>query len=343
MKRFFSVLLLMCMTLTLFACAKEEETPADGNEIFSPLFRFTVSEGKSAETRLFYLPKSDGFLYLHPDEAGGITGGFVSPARSVSSEGMFKSNASLSSVLVWEDAKDRAHLLTDKELFTLLLKENGAHSTPLPEDFALENPVPLNPLSFINEKSGLLLIHPVDFKETYVLADSARLPDFGGVILAGDGGKKIWYARSDGSGYKGIGFFDYGSNLPLGNEDFPFDTFQTVGDSAVLFTRILVDGGALYIYRDLDSGETRSLVSNTVFEGVICDVAGTVLCGTTSAGEGGTVQVLDLQKGTKKGEYPIDYGTPSPSLAISADAETLLVAIGKGRDEILGTLDLTKF
>ena len=343
MKRLFSVLLLLCMTISLFACAKEEKSQEETGEIFSPLFRFTVSEGKSAETRLFYLPKSDGFLYLHPDETGGITGGFVSPSRSISSEGTFKSDASLSNLLVWEDAKDRAHLLTDKELFTLLLKENGAYRTALPEDFTPENPVNLDSLSFINEKEDLLLIHPVDFKETYVLAQTPRLPDFGGVILAGDSGKKIWYARKDGASYKGIGFFEYGSNLPLGNEDFSFDSFQRVGSSAVLFTRALEDGGALYLYRDLDSGETRSIVSDTAFEGVICDPAGTVLCGTVSAGEGGSVHVLDFQKGVKKGEYSIDYGTPAPSLAISSDAETLLLAVGKGSDEILGTLDLTQF
>lgn len=343
MKRFFSVLLLICMTITLFSCAKEEEAPESAGEIFSPLFRFTVSEGKSAETRLFYLPKSEGFLYLHPDAKGGITGGFVSPERSVSSEAMIQSEASLSSVLVWEDAKDRAHLLTDRELFTLLLKENGAHRTSLPEDLSVQNPVPLNDLSFINEKGELLLIHPVDFKETYVLAQSPRLPDFGGVILAGEGGKKIWYARKDGASYKGIGFFEYGSNIPLGNEDFAFDAFQRVGGSAVLFTRTLEDGGTLYLYRDLDSGETRSLVSDTVFEGVICDPSGSVLCGTTSSGEGGKIHVLDLQTGKKKGEYPIDYGSPAKSLAITSDASALLIAVGKGSDEILGTRDLTQF
>ena len=343
MKRIFSFLLLLCITLTFFACAKEEAVSEGDGEIYSPLFRFTVSEGKSDQTRLFYLPKSNGFLYVHPNESGGITGGFVSPDRSVSSESMFQSEASLTSLLVWEDAKDRAHLLTDKELFTLLLKENGAHRTDLPEDFSAQNPTALNTLSFINEKEELLLIHPVDFKETYVLAQSARLPDFGGVILASDNGKKIWYARSEGDAFKGIGFFEYGDNLPLGNEDFAFDSYQKIGETAVLFTRALEDGGVLYLYRDLESGETRSIVSDTVFEGVICDPDGTILCGTTTADEGGTIHVLDLQKGTKKGEYSIDYGTPAPSLAISSDAKTLLIAVGKGRDEILGTLDLNQF
>lgn len=343
MKRIFSVLLLIFAVLTFFSCGKQEEAPGETGELFSPLFRFTVSEGKASETRLFYLPKSEGFLYLHPDSEGGIKGGFVSPERSISSEAMFQSKASLSTVSVWEDAKDRAHLLTDKELFTLLLKENGAHRTPLPEDFSLQNPVPLNSLSFINEKEELLLIHPVDFKETYVLAQSARLPDFGGVMLASDGGKKIWYARKDGDSYKGIGFFEYGSNLPLGNEDFAFDAFQRVGESALLFTRILEDGGALYLYRDLESGESRSLVSDRVFEGVICDPKGSILCGTSSSGEGGKIHVLDLQKGVEKGVYSIDYGTPAPSLAITSDASALLIAVGKGSDEILGILDLTRF
>ena len=186
MKRLFSALTVLCTLVLLFGCA-EETPPSTANEdIFSPLFRFTVSEGKSADTRLFYLPESDGFLYLHPGKEGGITGGFVSPSRSISSEGIFQSQASLSEILVWEDARDRAHLLTDKELFTLLLKENGAHRTALPDEVSVQDPVSLNKLSFINEKDDLLLIHPVDFKETYVLAQSTRLPDFSEVILAGD-------------------------------------------------------------------------------------------------------------------------------------------------------------
>lgn len=342
MKRLICIFLMLCTALSLVACTSGEQEPIEPEELFSPLFRFTVSEGKSGETRLYYLPKSEGFLYLHPGEEGGITGGFVSPSRSISSEAMFKSDASLGSLLVWEDSKDRAHLLTDRELFTLLLKENGAHRTALPEDFLPHNPVSLDKLSFINERDGLLLIHPVDFKETYVLAQSARLPDFAGLILPSDSGKKLWYARSDGDAYKGIGFFDYGSNTPLGNEDFPFDSFQRIGKTAVLFTRVLEDG-ALYLYRDLESGETRSVVSDTVFKGVTCDVAGKLLCGSVSEGEGGAVHVLDLETGKEKGKYTIDYGSPAKSLAISNDAKTLLIAVGKDSDEVLGTLDLTKF
>ncbi|MBQ3074571.1 MAG: hypothetical protein IJC26_00755 [Clostridia bacterium] len=344
MKRSICILLLFCIAFSFCSCAKEEASPAQTGDVFSPLFRFTVSEGKSGETRLFYLPESDGFLYLHPGEEGGITGGFVSPERSISSEALFKSEASLSEILVWEDARDRAHVLTEDELFTVLLKENGAHRTPLPEDLSLKHPTPLNTLSFINEKDSLLLIHPVDFKETYVLADSSRLPDFATLLLPAENEKKLWYARSDGAGaYKGIGFFEYGSNLPLGNEDFPFDSFQPIGSSSVLFTRILEDGGALYLYRDLESGETRSLVADTVFQGVTCDPKGITLCGTTVSGEGGKIHVFDLKKGTQKGEYAIDYGAPAPSLAITSDASSLLIAVGKGSDEILGTLDLTKF
>lgn len=276
MKKVICFLLLCLLPLSLFGCQREESPATAGeDQVFTPLFRFTVSNGKSAETRLFYLPESDGFLYLHPGEEGGITGGFVSPSRSVSCEAMFRSDASLSSVLVWEDAKDRAHLLTDQELFTLLLKENGAHRTALPEDVSLNNPVSFNKLSFINEKEDLLLIHPIDFADTYVLAQSVRLPDFQGLILPGENGKKLWYARGvDRNEYNGIGFFEYGSNTPLGAEDFPFDSYQRVGSSSVLFTRVLEEGGALYLYRNLDTGLIRSLISDTVFEGVTCDPAG---------------------------------------------------------------------
>ncbi len=345
MKKILCFLLLFSFVLSAAACGKETASAtADSTDVFSPLFRFVVSEGKGSETRIIYLPKSDGFLYLHPGEDGGVTGGFVSPNRSVSSEAMFKTTASISNILVWEDEKDRAHLLTDKELFTLLLKENGTHRTELPADFTFSNPVSYNDLSFINEKDGLLLLHPVDFQETYVLAQNSALPDFAELILPTENGKKLWYAKSDGNGaYKGIGFFEYGSNTPLGNENFEFDSYQRIGNTAVLFTRILEDGGALYVYRNLENGTTHSLVSDVVFQGVSTDPSGKVLCGGLPVGEGGKIQIFDLEKGTKKGEYAIDYGTPAKSLAISSDAKTLLIAVGKDKDEILGTLDLTKF
>lgn len=344
MKKTLCFLLLLSLALSTAACGTEKEmNPAETGELFSPLFRFTVSEGKAAQTRVIYLPESDGFLYLHPDEEGGVKGGFVSPSRSVSSEAMFKTASSASELLVWEDEKDRAHLLTDKELFTLLLKENGTHRAPLPSDLVPFGAIAYNDLSFINEKDGLLLLHPVDLKETYVLADSGRLPDFAGLILPSDNGKKLWYAKGDGSSYTGIGFFEYGSNTPLGSESFSFDSYRRVGESAVLFTRILEDGGAHYLYRDLESDATASLVSDVVFEGVSCDAAGTVLCGSTSSDNGGKIYVFDFKTGAKKGEYSIDFGSPAPSHAVDADGKTLLIAIGKGRDEILGTLDLTKF
>ena len=344
MKKIVCFFLLLTLSLPLFSCGEEEERKTKEKELFSPLIRFTVEEGRSAETRLFYLPQSDGFLYLLPHKDGGFSGGFVSPDRSVSSEAIFKSDAELDSVLVWEDSEDRAHVLTSKEVYTVLLKENGAHRTPLPEGLSLNRPVALNTISFINEREDLLLIHPVDFKETYVLAKRDAFPDFAGLISTADSGKTLWYAREGEAGeYKGIGSFVYGESTPSKEDDFPFDTYERIGETAVLFTRILEDGGALYLYRDLTTGKTCSAVSDVVFEGVTCDPAGKLLCGSLSTGESGVIHVIDLQKGAKKGEYTVNFGTPAPALAIDRDCKTLLIAVGSGDEEMLGTLDLTRF
>ncbi|MBE6712018.1 MAG: hypothetical protein E7580_00700 [Ruminococcaceae bacterium] len=344
MKRLICLLLFLLTPLSLFACGEEEQPLLKKNtEIFSPLFGFTISQGKAGETRLFYMPESDGFLYLLPNENGGVSCGFVSPGRSISSEAIFQSEATLATVTVWENGRDRACVLTDQELYTVLLAENGAHRTPLPEDFALSHPTDLDGVSFINQKDSLLLIHPVDFAETYVLAQTESLTDFAEPILAASDGKKIWYARRSGSGaYKGLGCFNYGESTPASTEDFAFDAFKPVSDNAVLFTR-KTENGALYIYRNLETGEIRSMVSSVIFEGVICDPAGKVLCGSVTEGDGAKVHVMDLATGNKKGEHPLEYGTLSPSLAISSDAKTLLIAIGTGDRAIIGTVDLTHF
>ena len=341
MKRIVCFLLLFAVLISFASCAEETVEKVKSDDTFNPLFGFTIGEGKASETRLFYMPESDGYVYLLPNEEGGISCGFVSPSRSISSEALFKSEASLSSVCVWENGKDAAYVLTEKELYTLLLAEGGVHKTALPEGFVLNNPMELGGISFINEKEGLLLIHPVDFSETYVLAQTAALADYAEPLLATDEGKKIWYARGSENGYKGLGYFEYGKNEPLGTEDFTFDAYTPVSENAVLFTR-KTENGALYLYRNFKTGEIRSMVSSTVFEGVTCDPAGRILCGSVSSESGAKIYVMEIASGEESGVYPLEYGTLSPSLAISKDASTLLIAIGTGNRAIIGTVDLSK-
>ncbi len=342
-KKIISFIFVFLSLSLLFSCGTDEKKEAK-SEAFSPLFRFTVKEGESHKTRLFYMPESEGFLYLHPSAEGGFTGGFVSPERSLSAEGLIRAEGELSSLTVWERGEDQGILLSEKSLLITLLNEKGIHETPLPETLSIRDPFPLDSLSFVARKDKLLLVHPVDLKEAYVLADTSLLPDFSHLVATSGEGRYLWYAKADAEGnYTGIAFFEYGKNIPLGDQNFPFDKVQRVGEDALLFTRNLEDGKALYLYRDLAENEIRSFTSDKAFEGVICDEDGEILCGTNTEGEGGTVTVIDLEKGTKKGVYTIDYGTPAPSLAIDEDGETLLLAVGKEGDEILGTLDLTKF
>lgn len=342
-KKIFSFLFVfLCLSL-LVSCGTERKKEQN-NELFSPLFRFTVKEGESDKTRLFYMPESEGFLYLHPSADGGFTGGFVSPERSLSAEGLLKGEGDLSGLTVWERGKDQGILLSEKSLMITLFNEKGIHETPFPEGFSAEDVFPLDPLSFVAKKDNLLLVHPIDLKEAYVLADISLLPDFSHLIATSHEGRYLWYAKADKDGnYTGIAFFEYGKNIPLGDQNFPFDKVQSVGEDSLLFTRNLEDGKALYLYRDLAENETYSFTADKAFEGVICDEDGEILCGTRTAGDGGSVTVIDLEKGREKGTYTIEYGAPAPSLAMDEDGETLLLAVGKGGDEILGTLDLKQF
>lgn len=342
MKKIFSLILLFLCVFSFVSCGEKAENQ-NKTEAFTPLFRFTVGEGTSQETRLFYLPQSDGFLYLHKGENGGFTGGFVSPSRSLSSEGLVKSDGDLNSVTIWEKGKDCAYLLTEKELILTLLKENNSHSTPLPENIATEGALPFDSLSFLSKKENLVLLHPVDFAETYVLCDSSGLPDFDSLLTVNDDGKKIWYTKKNQSGaFTGIGFFEYGKNVPLGNRDFAFDSYEKLSSDAFLFVSLGEDS-ATYRYLNLTSGEEKIYTAKTPFDVVSCDKNGTTLCGGKNKGDGSEIAVIDLDSGKEKGVHTIEYGNLSNSLALNFDGTTLLLAFGKGKDQVIATLDLTKF
>ncbi len=341
MKKILSLILVILCLFSLISCGEKTKNE-NKKDAFTPLFRFTVKDGSFADTRLFYLKESDGFLYLHKGENGGFTGGFVSPSRSVSVENLVKGAGDLSSLTLWEKEKDLAYLLTENELILLALKNGGAHATALPDIVKSSTALPYNALSFLSQSESLVLLHPVDFAQTYVLCDKSGLPDFGTLLATTNEGKKIWYTKKNTAGnYTGIGFFEYGNNLPLGNRDFAFDSYEKIGSNAVLFTSA-EDDRTTYRYLNLATGEEKTYFANTPFGTVTCDESGTILCGTTAKGEGGLITVIDLDTGKEKGSHTIDYGTPG-SLALNKDASTLLISFGKGKDQILATLDLTRF
>ncbi len=338
----FVALLLLC-TLVLCSCSPSEENPVVPEEAFTALFRFSISSLEENKTRISYCKESDGFFYLHGQTGGGFLGGFVSPERSMSCESVVKSTAPLTFSQIRENGEDKAILLTDGGVFHTLFKENTSQCTPLPTNLDFSRAVFYDDLTLIAETEELLVLCPVDFENTYVLSPKEALPDFAGVIAVTEGGKRIWYAqgRLDGT-FKGIAFFEYGENVPLGSENFLFDSFTPIGTSSVLFSRKLADGGALYLMRNLETGETGSVTTKEALDGVTCDPAGTVLCGSLKKGSGGEIQVYDLTDGTLSGTYSIAHGAPSPYLAVSDDAETLLFAVSQGTDEVIGALDLTK-
>ncbi len=337
------ILLMICFGL-LSGCSGEKAPVSVGSEAFTPLFRFTVSQGKGQETQLYSLPRSQGFLYLHPAAEGGFKGGFVSPERSISSESLLEGKGELSFFRAMESDVDRAMFLSGDGLTHALLKENGAKTTAFPEGTDFSGGLFYDSLSVIGKKDSLLLLFPVDFSETYVLADTKLLPDFDSLLAVTHNGKRIWYTTKDAHGKgSGIAFFEYGSTTPLGAEKCPFDKALAIGNTGVLFTRTLEDGGALYLFRDLETGKAASLTTEKPLDGVICDPEGKVLCGTMAKDVGGTVEVFHLEKGEKVASYTISQGTPCPSLAVDEKGETLLFGVSTGTDQVLGTLDLTQY
>ena len=94
------IFLLLAAVLVLGSCSEKEQMSEAA--LFTPLLRFSLAEEAQGETEVRYLPQSQGFFYVQPKENGGFTGGFVSPARSMSCENVIEGEGEPSSVLIWE-------------------------------------------------------------------------------------------------------------------------------------------------------------------------------------------------------------------------------------------------
>jgi len=343
MKKLFPFLSLLLSLLLFCSCAGESVSKTGAAEDFTPLFRFQLQEGAADRTKLFYLSASRGFLYLHTTE-NGVTGGFVSPERSISAEKVFSEEAAATITAIAESEKDRAMILTQNSLSYALLSENGATKLDLPAGIDFTSAVFYDSLSVLAEKDGLILLLPVDFSETYVLAKKDLFPDFDRLCCTADHGKKIYYVRkTSADSYSGVGFFEYGKNVPLGKLDFTFHEFLPLGGGAVLFTTHLSEESTLYTYRNFETGDVFTLPVAERFDRVIATRDGAVFCGAKATVSGGEIEIFDLKNGEKKGNFSLSFGSPSGSLAIDDEGRTLLVALSSGTDEILGTLDLTSF
>ncbi len=332
--------LLLAVVLMLGACADEKQ--AAESALLTPLLRFSVEEGMQGETRVQYLPQSQGFFYVQPKENGGFTGGFVSPARSMSCENVIQGEGELSSMLIWERGKDEVYLLASDGIYLALLAKNNGGKTPLTGEVSVETAFSYEKDVFLTETESLILLTPTDMKGSYVLTEKESLPDYAALLATSDGGEKIYYAKGAAGAYTGFGFFEYGKTLPLGGESLAFTAFQRVGDSGVLFTCPDAEGKTTYDYRDFQKGESRSLTVEKAFDSVTVNASGTVLCGLESRTDGGEVTVYDLATGKKKGSYESTLGTLLPQMAISGEGDTLLLAIYEGQDQIFGTLDLER-
>lgn len=338
-----ALFLVLSLSLLLFpaACGEESEISINETLELSPLIQLSVEEGASDGARLFYLEKSVGVLYLHPDE-GGFNVGFVSSHRSISAEQILHGEGAVSAVSVREEAKDRIFISVEKGVYTLIMDGNTADSsfTPYPEKAAAERYGFFDDLTVYAEAKELLLLLPVNMSETYVLANRELLIDFASVLTVSDNGKKIWYTRSENGEYTGIAFFEYGKNTTLGNENFGFDSARAVGDGKVLFTRKTEDGACLYLYRDLENATAFSVMSETLYDEVSITPDGSLLVGVKAKDGKGVVDIFQTESGKKTGSLPIEFGTPCPAVCLQSDGGKIFLAVGSGTDLVLGEIKL---
>ncbi len=339
-KVFLALFALLCLVLS--ACAAPNPPATREQTGFSPLFRFQVPEETQNQTQMFALPRSQGFFYLHAGAQGGFTGGFVSPSRSLSSEKILEGSGKIDGIRVLETTEDRALIWTGDGIFASHLSAGGSQRFALPEDLTVLDARFYDDLSLMAETPDWILLLPLDFSQKFVLAKKDLLPDFAGLITAHSASGRIWYATGEPGAYTGLAFFEYGKGLPLGREAFAFQSFVPVSPTAVLFTT-KTSQGVSYTYRDFASGHVASITVPQAFEGVSCNAGGTVLCGSRAMGDGGQIEIYDLSRGEKKGVYESAYGIPCPGFALDETGETLFFAVGMGKDQVLGTLNLKKY
>lgn len=339
MKKFVGFFLLLIFSLALFSCGVTPPTTTKDDPFLSPLFRFQVAYDRSRETRIQYLPLSDGFFYCHPSESGSVCG-FVSPTRSLSSEALLEFPDKPSSLSLIETSEDHALIFTEEKAYLLNLKGGGTEEFPLHKNVDYSRVLPYRSLHFLAETKDLIVLQSFAMEEPKVLAEKADLPGFSRLLTTSDDGRLIWYATADENGFNGIGCFEYGSSSPLKTESFPYQNVQTVAEGKLLFTRILEDGSALYLFRDTDQASASSLSFAVPADSVTADPSGCFLAMTSSQGDGGTVSVWRFTDQAQVFIHPSEYGNPSPELAFDKDGKTLLVAIGKGKDELIGTFTL---
>ena len=341
MKKRILSLALVFLTLLFSSCNKEKEK--ETGDPFTPLLRFVVEEGSENQLRLFTMPESRGYFYLHPSAQGGFSGGFVSLARSISSESVVNETVPLDFAFMREAGEDRATLISSAGISNLLLKENFSETMPLPEGISLKDGIYYDELTLIGETEELLLLCPVDLSQTYVLAKKADLPSFARPLLVTHEGERIWYAlkgEEEGS-YGGFAYFEKGKKEALGVEKFPFDDFVPVGNTGVIFIRHLEDGGALYLFRSLGRSVGGSFTADEPFDAVACDEAGKVLVGIYSGDGEGSVVICDLATGKEKSRYVPPEASPAPVIAVSRDGTEALIALSGGGEEVLGILSLS--
>ena len=138
MKKRILSLILLAVTILSVSCGGSETDAGKNSEVFTPLFRLSVPEGKEDLVRITSLAKSKGFFYTVPNEDGGHLGAFVSPERSISSERLTESAGEIAPALIHEGKKDRAVFINSDGVNHLLLKESGAETVPYPENFSVD-------------------------------------------------------------------------------------------------------------------------------------------------------------------------------------------------------------
>ena len=337
MKKIIS-LFFCCVILAglLASCAKEETEPTALAS--KPLFRISAVGGTGDRARLWYLPQSNGFLYLHPTETG-FSGGFVSPLRSLSAEGIIDAAGDLEEVIVWETARDRAAIVTPDFAALTLLKEGSSQITPMPEKFGVEAVYPFDTTSFLAKSKHLLLKIPVTLENAFVLADTDLLDGFAAPIGTADGTDKIYYATGKEGAFDGTAFFEYGKNLPLGKESFSFTSVKSLAGGAVLLQK---DEADKTVCRFFDPAQDlrRDMTVDGVPKGAAASPSGTLLC-TLEKGDGGDAfAVYNMETNKKIAVLPLPGATAVPSFALSE--RTLFFAVTSGDELIFYTADLEK-
>ncbi|MBQ3866845.1 MAG: hypothetical protein II776_08065 [Clostridia bacterium] len=327
MKRAVCAFCALLLLWTLSACAGEDPASDVPFLTASPLIRTVAPAGA---TRL--LPTAEGFLVLWEREDG-FAASFLSPEKSELVEESFTGGSSPAGAAFLETEPGKGLLAAGGSAWYVLLDRKGAEERALGEDIVFCGAF-FRDEGLICRKGTLLLLVTADLSRTLVLADTARLPDFGFPLFVTRDGRRLWYARQKDGAFLGVGAFTVGEDRAAETLDLSFDGICAAGERLFLLRKN--GDGAVLTRLDPETKEADALTLPFSPAKFALSPDGSRAAFWDEAA--GLIRLYDRATGRELGRKDVSRWGQVSDLAFRSDGATLCAALRRDDGEILLSL-----